>query len=167
MADKKYLEALIAAIKFVYEYSDGYFKTTEGRERSMVFRIAHHLANQIEGEGIFVDIEPTRCEDDVKRMSAIKTNETGNKIVPDLIIHKRKSTGYLVVEFKCYYDIYGRQNDFNKLVYLTKKGNRPHYKFGIFVYLTNKFENIEIHIFTDGCENTKLTDLYRRNFMEK
>ena len=167
MADTKYLEALIEAIKFVYERSDGYFKTTEGRERSMVFRIAHHLANQIEGEGLFVDIEPTRCEDDVKRMLAIKTNEIGAKIVPDLIIHKRKSISYLVAEFKCYYDSDDWQKDFDKLVDLTKKGNIPHYEFGTFVYLTNKFENIEIHIFKDGCENTKLTKIYQEKFKEK
>jgi hypothetical protein len=69
MADTKYLEALIEAIKFVYERSDGYFKTTEGRERSMVFRIAHHLAHNIENKEVFVDIEPTRCERKTKRDS--------------------------------------------------------------------------------------------------
>ena len=167
MADTKYLEALIDAIKFVYERSDGYFKTTEGRERSMVFRIAHHLAHNIENKEVFVDIEPTRCERKTKRDSE------GNPIIPDLIIHKRIDTGYVAVEFKCSRRYW--KNDFNKLKCLTTpeeqrendNSSTPHYEIGVFVYLTNEIKNIEINIFTDGCENTELTDQYQNKFKEK
>ena len=94
-------EQLRKAIKYVYRNEHEYFRTTDGRERSMVFRIAHRLANQLERERgenkekIFVDIEATRCEQCSKRDS------DGNIIIPDLIVHLRDGTSYLVVEFKC------------------------------------------------------------------
>ncbi len=172
MADTQYLDDLIDAIKFVYERSDGYFKTTEGRERSMVFRIAHRLANQIEGEGLFVDIEPTRCNG-IKKTCQHEDDNKEHHIYPDLIIHKRNAEGCLVAEFKCSTDRW--EHDEHKLECLTtprlQRENRsistPFYRYGAFVYLTNKFENIEIHIFKDGCENTKLTKIYQEKFKEK
>lgn len=145
MTDTIYLETLIEAIRTTYEESEqsqNYFGITNGRERSMVFRIAHHLAKYIENGNIFVDIEPTRCEGDVKR------NENGPPIRPDLIIHKRIDTGYLAVEFKCAKNYW--KNDFKKLEYLTTKDSKPHYELGVFVYLTNDLKNVQIRIYENG-----------------
>lgn len=153
MADTKYLDALLDAIKRTYDesvQSKNYFGITNGRERSMVFRIAHHLARDIENDNVFVDIEPTRCEGKVKR------NEEGKPIIPDLIIHKRINTGYVAVEFKCAKNYW--KNDFKKLKCITtpkeqrKNSNTstPYYKLGVFVYLTNNKDDIQIRIYENG-----------------
>ena len=142
-----YLVALVDAIKFVYNNSDGYFKSTSGRERSMVFRIAHRLANQIEGEGVFVDIEPTKCNDACKVCHCEEDDEE-HRIVPDLIIHHRNRQGYLVAEFKCSPDNW--DHDYEKLINLTKTNHRPHYELGIFVYLSNHINKVQITVFARG-----------------
>ncbi len=157
MAETTYLKALVESIKFIYNHSGDYFVSTEGRERSMVFRIAHRLANKIEGkyEDTFVDLEPTRCEGDVKR------NENGKPIRPDLVIHKRVDTGYLAVEFKCYKRETEWSKDFKKLEYLTSKYSNPHYELGAFVYLTNNINDIQIKIYENGTDVTN-NDTYNK-----
>lgn len=143
------LEYLKTSIRDVYKTEGSYFDSVRGRERSVVFRIAHNLANRIEGkENIYVDIEANRCNGDVKR------NTEGNTIFPDLIVHKREGTGYLVAEFKC-----GNRNaskDFAKLELFTmdKRMYRnlnkfcPTYKLGIFVRL--KDNEVEYTLFENG-----------------
>lgn len=165
MADTKYLDALLDAIKRTYDesiQSKNYFGITNGRERSMVFRIAHHLARDIENKEVFVDTEPTRCEGRVKRKPQTKRNNEGKPIIPDLIIHKRIDTGYVAVEFKCSTSNWYR--DYKKLKYLTSKDSKPHYELGVFVYLANNMQDIEIKIFKDGLENTEMTNLYQNKF---
>lgn len=156
-----YLEALVDAIHFTYKeslQSQNYFGITNGRERSMVFRIAHHLAEDIEKHGAFVDIEPTRCEGRVKRKPQTKRDSEGNPIIPDLIIHKRIDTGFVAVEFKCYRNKREWQKDFDKLKCLTvpkklrenNNSSTPHYELGVFVYLTNNKDDIQIRIYENG-----------------
>lgn len=152
-----YLEALVDAIKFVYNNSDGYFKSTSGRERSMVFRIAHRLANQIEGEGVFVDLEPTKCNH-ACQICQPKEDDEGHHIIPDLIIHRRIRPGYLVAEFKCSPNKW--EHDCDKLKDLTtphiKRNdidhprNTPHYELGVFVYLSNRPKEVQITVFARG-----------------
>lgn len=175
MTNRLFLNDLIESIRFVYNNSNEYFASTNGRERSIVFRIAHHLASEIENKkdfkykNTFVDIEPTRCENNVKKMINPKTDKKEKPIIPDLVIHKRFDVGYLVVEFKCTKRNWN--NDFDKLMCLTtskelrvSKLSTPYYKLGAFVYLTNKLEDIKIKIFQNGRENEKLTEEYQSKF---
>ena len=146
------LEYFKTSIMDVYKKEKDYFTPISGRERDIVFRIAHSLANKIEGnENIYVDIEANRCNGDVKRNTERKT------ISPDLIIHKREGTGYLVAEFKC-----GNNNnpkkDFAKLELLTMdkkehpnlKGDAPTYLQGVFVHL--KENEAQYTLFENGKE---------------
>lgn len=156
MDDNMYLISLLEAVRFVYCNSGNYFSKSSGRERSMVFRIAHRLANVIEGEGIFVDIEATRCNYDTKRIGY-------KRIIPDLIVHKRFGQNILVAEFKC--DKNNWDNDFEKLSNLTqyprqnenKSRNMPYYKLGIFVYLGDYLKDVHVIIYKNG---KNVTDNY-------
>ena len=165
MAETTYLKALVESIKFIYNHSGDYFVSTEGRERSMVFRIAHRLANKIEGkyEDTFVDLEPTKCNG---RCKTCRHEHDGkeHRIYPDLIIHQRNITGYMVVEFKCSEQKW--EHDENKLKCLTtpkENNNRstPFYKLGAFVYLANELQDIEIHIYKNGKKDENLTKEYQ------
>ena len=154
MTDTTYLKALVEAIKFIYNHSGDYFVSTEGRERSMVFRIAHRLANKIEGkyEDTFVDLEPTKCNG-ICKTCRHEHDGKEHRIYPDLIIHQRNITGYMVVEFKCSEQEW--EHDENKLKCLTtpkENNNRstPFYKLGAFVYLANDLKNVQIRIYENG-----------------
>lgn len=159
----RYLEELMNSVRYVYEKSGDYFTSTKGRERSMVFRIAHRLAPRIEGEGVFVDIEATRCNDDVKRC------QNSDSIRPDMIIHERNSTGYIVAEFKCYHDGAAWIHDFSKLEYLTtpkdqrenSNSSTPYYKLGLFIYLTDAEQDIQVRLYENG-ENVTDRNPYQR-----
>ena len=161
-----YLEALLDAIKFVYSHSGEYFRSTSGRERSMVFRIAHHLANKIEGEGVFVDLEPTKCNG-INKTCQYEDENKEHRIIPDLIIHRRIRPGYLVAEFKCSPDNW--EHDYDKLEKLTttlaQRRNdtnatytgTPYYELGVFVYLKNYSKEVKIDVFAHGKKQATLS----------
>lgn len=154
------LEEFKSAIKKVYDCSDGYFSPTKGRERSMVFRVAHHLANQIEEKlKLFVDIEATRCNGIAKRANVKRIIYNETIVVPDLIVHERKGKGYLVVEFKCHKDSEEKKHDCNKLkIFTTLVKDKdlskccPTYELGAFVYLGDTLDKVEITLFQNGAE---------------
>ncbi len=147
------LEALKHAINKTYEESDDYFNPSRGRERSMVFRIAHHLAMEIEERSnLFVDIEATRCNGAVKRLYG-----TNSIVRPDLIVHERNGKGYLVAEFKCNKNSAEKREDYAKLSLFTYKNkpkplanNCPTYEIGIFVYLGCHEKDVRITLFNNG-----------------
>lgn len=153
MEDICIIKELKKAIKDVYKDSEGYFCPTKGRERSMVFRIAHHLANQIETKtDIFVDIEATRCNGRTKR------GDCEAIVKPDLIVHKRGGHGLLVAEFKCDRSSAKKNYDCAKLEFFTMdkrqskymKLSCPTYDLGAFVYLGNSLSDVEITLFANG-----------------
>jgi hypothetical protein len=152
MADTKYLEALIDAIKFVYEDEHQYFDKLKGCEQAVEFRIAHRMANFIESAepDVNVDCEIRKCN------GILKFAEKR----PDIVVHKRKNIGYLVVEIKC--DRRNRNNDFEKLELFTLVNkpnifstNVPTYELGVFVYLTDKLNDIEFRIYENGIDTTE------------
>ena len=145
------LEEFKSAIKKVYDCSDGYFSPTKGRERSIVFRVAHHLANQIEEKlKLFVDIEATRC-------NGMTKSANGIIIVPDLIVNERRGSSRIVEKFKCTRNLQKKTKDCNKLKLFTNlnKDNAlskccPTYELGAFVYLGNTLDKVEITLFQNG-----------------
>ena len=152
------LSILKTTIEEFYKNEKDYFSFVRGRERSIVFRIAHKLADKIENEIklaennelIFVDIETNRCNGKIKR------NSIGDIIRPDLCVHKRNGTGYLVAEFKCCNT--SSVNDFTKLELLTLPKEKytnlnrccPSYQLGVFVRL--KDNEVQLITFKDGKE---------------
>lgn len=150
--DTKILDLFKVAIIKAYKESDDYFNPTEGRERSMVFRIGHHLASDIEKElEVFVDVEATRCNGTSKR----DNNEA--IVVPDLVIHQRGGKGYFVAEFKCNRKKAEKDHDYAKLSIFTLKNKPkylkaccPTYEMGAFVYLGNRIDDIRITLFENG-----------------
>jgi hypothetical protein len=150
--DTKILDFFKMAIIKAYKESDDYFKPTEGRERSMVFRVAHHLASDIEKElEVFVDIEATRCNGRSKR------DDNNAIVVPDLVIHQRRGKGYFVAEFKCNRKRAEKDHDYAKLSIFTLKNKPkylkaccPSYEMGAFVYLGNHIDDIRITLFENG-----------------
>lgn len=166
MDAETYLEALKQAVIKTYresQESNNYFCPTTGREQSIVFRIAHILANDIENHDIFVDIEPTRCSEnesgirDPKLM--IVNSKKSTSIRPDLIVHQRDGHGYLAVEFKCSNRCW--DNDYKKLKYLTSRDADPRADIGVFMYLTSDGMRIETKVYKNGHEDEKLSESYQ------
>lgn len=71
-------------------------------------------------------------------MNDPKMMRSDRKIIPDLVIHRRRSNrnNLLVIEFKKKNaETYDKENDRNKLMYLTDQKEDFKYNFGLFVEL--------------------------------
>ena len=149
-----YANELFNAIDDFYKTEDEYkyFAEVEGRERGIVFRIAHILANRLERKyNVYVDCEANRCNGEVKSIDICKP-------ILDLIIHKRNSTSYVVVEFKVSENIEALEHDYEKLEYLTNdnrnensKINSPTYDLGVSILLGDDGIR-EVKCFVNGKE---------------
>lgn len=124
-------------------------------ERSMVFRIGHYMQNEIskrdDCQEFVVDCEYNRHGNNVKQIN----NE---KILPDLILHKRKNdeSNILIMEFKKETNQGdGVSNDLKKLKYLTAKNFKYKYRYGFHVVLKN--EEAEISVYENGIEKCCFT----------
>lgn len=139
-----------------------YFYDIMGNERSVVFRIAHELANKIENnkefQDIYVDVEPRKYN----RYSKLNP-KTDRAMTPDIIIHKRKGKGYIVVEVKC--EDRPTITDCMKLSVMTMSEEKrafydfilhyPAYEVGIMIRLRNASRTrplVEYNYFYDGNE---------------
>ena len=155
-----YANELFDAIDEFYKTEDDYFAKVDGREQSVVFRIAHILANKIclERNEVFVDCEANRCNGDSKRVPANsfwKELLKAEFITPDLIIHKRNGKSYIAVEFKT--SKRDMKHDYEKLAFLTAdkgeylNGSFPTYDLGLSILLgNNKIK--EVKCFVNGKE---------------
>ena len=134
------------------------YTTTASSERSMVFRIGHYMQNAINKNelynGLIIDCEYNRHGNNVKQIKK-------EKILPDLILHKRKNdrskndeSNILIMEFKKYVKKSNRGdgwiNDLEKLKYLTNKKYEYGYRYGFHVVLKN--EEAEISVYNNGEE---------------
>lgn len=124
-------------------------------ERSMVFRIGHYMQNEIskrdDCQEFVVDCEYNRHGNNVKQIN----NE---KILPDLILHKRKNdeSNILIMEFKKETNQGdGVSNDLRKLKYLTAEDFEYKYRYGFHVVLKN--EEAEISVYENGIEKCCFT----------
>lgn len=81
----------------------------------------------------------------------------GRKIIPDLVIHRRRSNrnNLLVIEFKKKNaETYDKENDRNKLMYLTDQKEDFKYNFGLFVELGS--HEVYMEVYQEGNLQTKL-----------
>ena len=131
------------------------YTTTASSERSMVFRIGHYMQNEINKNELYneliIDCEYNRHGNNVKEIN----NE---KILPDLILHKRKNdeSNILIMEFKKETNQGdGVSNDLRKLKYLTAEDFEYKYRYGFHVVLKN--EEAEISVYENGIEKCCFT----------
>ena len=114
-------------------------------ERSITHKLGCYLSGLINEYD--VDCEFNRDLDAVKKMG-------DDKIIPDIIIHKRGSTddNYIVIEVKPWWNNNGEDyiNDENKLTYLTNCNNQYRYKYGLSLIINKRREDSKVKIFIDG-----------------
>lgn len=124
-------------------------------EQCMVFHIGCYMKNKMNTLAKFqwadLDCEYNRNMTDPKMM------RNGRRIIPDLVIHRRRSNrnNLLVIEFKkrnaesC-----DKENDRNKLMYLTDQKKEFKYNFGLFIELS-RYE-VHVEVYKEGNQQTKL-----------
>ncbi len=124
---------------------------TEGKhyvgERSIVFRFAHYLQNELLKSKKYaaynLDCEYNRNINGAKTLPGFM-----NGTFPDLIVHKRGNNrnNLLVMEFKTYWNS-ATDDDKEKVAqYVKKKEYR--YKYGIVVVIGKTLAEIEFEVFT-------------------
>ena len=131
------------------------YTTTASSERSMVFRIGHYMQNEINKNELYneliIDCEYNRHGNNVKQIN----NE---KILPDLILHKRKNdeSNILIMEFKKETNQGdGVSNDLRKLKHLTAEDFEYKYRYGFHVVLKN--EEAKVSVYENGIEKCCFT----------
>ena len=124
-------------------------------EQCMVFHIGSYMKNKMNTLAKFqwadLDCEYNRNMDDPKMMCS------GRRIIPDLVIHRRRSNrnNLLVIEFKkenaesC-----DKKKDRNKLMYLTNQAKEYKYNFGLFIELDS--HEVYVEVYQEGNLQTKL-----------
>lgn len=94
---------------------------------------------------------------DNRNMNDPKMMRSDRKIIPDLVIHRRRSNrnNLLVIEFKKKNaETYDKENDRNKLMYLTDQKEDFKYNFGLFVELGS--HEVYMEVYQEGNLQTKL-----------
>lgn len=124
-------------------------------EQCMVFHIGSYMKNKMNTLTKFqwadLDCEYNRNMNDPKMM------RSDRKIIPDLVIHRRRSNrnNLLVIEFKKKNaETYDKENDRNKLMYLTDQKEDFKYNFGLFVELGS--HEVYMEVYQEGNLQTKL-----------
>lgn len=127
-------------------------------EQCMVFHIGSYMKNKMNTLTKFqwadLDCEYNRNMNDPKMM------RSDRKIIPDLVIHRRRSNrnNLLVIEFKKKNaETYDKENDRNKLMYLTDQKEDFKYNFGLFVELgSHEVYEVYMEVYQEGNLQTKL-----------
>lgn len=115
--------------------------------------IAASGGNKALAEGIDIMIQ----NNETNTISDPKMMRSDRKIIPDLVIHRRRSNrnNLLVIEFKKKNaETYDKENDRNKLMYLTDQKEDFKYNFGLFVELGS--HEVYMEVYQEGNLQTKL-----------
>ena len=128
-------------------------------EQCMVFHIGSYMKNKMNTLTKFqwadLDCEYNRNMNDPKMM------RSDRKIIPDLVIHRRRSNrnNLLVIEFKKKNaETYDKENDRNKLMYLTDQKEDFKYNFGLFVELGSHEVYVEVYQEVNLCPNLTVAE---------
>ena len=123
----------------------------EGMERSCVFRIGIYLQEFMdelsEFDNLKLDCEYNKNKNETKILY-------GNRVIPDLIIHKRKieTENKMIAEFKGWWNK-DYTDDFDKLKKFTLLHGEYAYQLGVFIKLNER--DFELKYFTNGQEITE------------
>ena len=147
---------IATALDFLYD-NDQYLISNGERyyvsERSIAHKLGCYLSQLIQEYD--VDCEFSRDLDAIKQMGC-------DKIVPDLIVHKRGNNddNLIVIEVKPWWNDKSKAfiKDENKLTYLTNYNNQYKYKYGFSLIINKNREDTEVKIFIDG----KTDDIYHK-----
>ncbi len=124
-------------------------------EQCMVFHIGSYMKNKMNTLTKFqwADLD---CEYN-RDMNNPKMMWDGRRFIPDLIIHRRRSNrnNLLVIEFKKKNaDPHGKEDDRNKLRYLTDQEEAFKYNFGLFVELGS--HEVDVEVYQEGNKQAEL-----------
>ena len=124
-------------------------------EQCMVFHIGGYMKNKMSTLTKFqwADLD---CEYN-RNMNNPKMMRDGRRFVPDLIIHRRRSNrnNLLVIEFKKKNaNLHDKEDDRNKLMYLTDQEETFKYNFGLFVELGS--HEVDVEVYREGKMQTEL-----------
>lgn len=154
LTDKQLKKLLKQAIKKFYDNDIILLKDIEGMERSCVFRIGIYLQelmnNHSEFDNLNLDCEYNKSNTEVKCL-----NE--QHVIPDLIIHKRNldnlttNNNIMIVEFKGWWNREHKQ-DIEKLEAFTNSHDVYNYQLGVFISLSNSYEELKPRYFKNGKE---------------
>lgn len=152
ISQEKIENNLIAAIKFLFKRD--YFLLEHGiHERTISSRLAMYLQPLF--PKLHVDCEYNKKGIDVKQLDGIKEcneQKKTNRILPDIIIHKRNSSENLVVIEVKSFDGIGTDCDIKKLKLLTDIAGKYKYELGYFINFIklNDSPAVEIKVFKNG-----------------
>ena len=130
-------------------------------EQCMVFHIGGYMKNKMNTLSKFqwadLDCEYNRNMNESKMINNPKEDNDGKRIIPDLVIHRRRSNrnNLLVIEFKkknaesC-----DKKKDRNKLIYLSDQKEEFKYNFGLFIELGS--HEVYVDVYQEGNLQTKL-----------
>ena len=146
--EKDIKEKFKAALKRLYEkegdlleLSEGCSESDHAGEQAIMFMVAHHLQNLLDGDikykGYRVDCEYNRHIADIKRVDGIIRR-------PDIIVHQRKtdSNNLLVVEVKGYWNP-NTGEDIEKLEKFTDQSGEYRYSLGVSVIIAREYKDLD------------------------
>lgn len=120
-------------------------------ERSIVFRYAHYLQNELYKSKKY-SVYNLDCEYNRNGFQIKSTEHFPNGTFPDLILHKRGKNGpgnnILIMEFKTYWNKSPQKIARDKLKvgqFVDKKGQYK-FKYGLFVLVEKEIENVKIEL---------------------
>lgn len=141
------------ALDLFYE-KDAHLIDINVHERSIAHKFAEYL--QLLFPDYNVDCEYDRHGKYTKKLEGItecSIERTTDRILPDIIIHKRGDDKKNLVVFEIKSKSNATPCDIKKLELLTKKSGEFKYKFGFFVQFGNERAGCELRLFINGIEN--------------
>jgi hypothetical protein len=153
MEKRDIIKKINLSLDLFYE-KDAHLIEINVHERSIAHKFAEYL--QLLFPDYNVDCEYDRHGKYTKKLERIKEcdkDRTTNRILPDIIIHKRGHDRNNLVVFEVKSKSTATACDIKKLELLTKKLGEFGYDFGFFVQFGNERAGCELRLFINGIEN--------------
>ena len=155
-------ESLIEVYKNDYHLIRNQPLSSEGKdeyhhvgERSIVFRFAHYLQNNIDKDGTFKEYD-LDCEYNRNGARTKQLPSFPNGTYPDVILHKRgrNNGNILIMEFKSYWNR-DQGKDRIKIQQFTSQTGKYKFLYGATVLIGETPEKVIINGFIDGKEEKR------------
>lgn len=153
--DDRLKELLNISLKQFYK-NDKLLVEQKGMEQACVFRIGLYLNEQLK-KNPELNCLNLDCEYNKSNCGAKVTPRFKKGTRPDLIIHERNlapnasnDNNIFIIEFKGWWNK-TNERDIQKLEDFTDPVKGYHYRLGVFVILTKRFEDLEFQYFKNGC----------------
>ena len=153
MEKRDIIKKINLALDLFYE-KDAHLIEINVHERSIAHKFAEYL--QLLFPEYNVDCEYDKHGKYTKELEGIKEcdeERKTNRILPDIIIHKRGHDRNNLVVFEVKSKSEATACDIKKLELMTAQGGGFRYGFGFFVQFGNKRTDCQIRLFINGIEN--------------